>query len=285
MTGEIIVGCVLTLNEAANIADVVVSLRAVAQHVVVIDSESHDATARIASDLGATVWSRPFDTYSAQRNWALEQLSMNFGDVWCLVLDADERLTPALTNEITELWRAGRAAGVDGFLVPLEVEFCGRVLRHGGFQNTKLLRLFRVAAAQYEARDVNEHVHLGEQARMGVLRSPIVHLDVRSWEDYITKHNRYSTLEARARVRSGGTSVPTTQAIRGKHLRRRWLRERVFQRLPARPAIRFFQIYVVMLGFLDGAAGFRRALFEAWQELCIDLKAERLLEEASDGHG
>ena len=85
-------------------------------------------------------------------------------------------------------------------------------------------------------------------------------------------------LHERDEAAKGSPTDATTlgQALRRPDLRRRWLRERIWRRLPARPAIRFAQVYVLMGGALDGRAGFRRAVFEAWQEMCTDLKAEAL---------
>jgi len=123
---------------------------------------------------------------------------------------------------------------------------------------------------------------------VGQLDGRLVNDDVTSWEDHIAKHNRYSTLEAQARVqlRRGQAEATTwSEALLRPYLRRRWLRQHVWDRLPARPAVRFVQIYVLAGGILDGRAGFRRALFEAWQEMCTDLKAEEIERRSIEGSG
>lgn len=274
----VIVGCVLTLNEEHNIAEALESLRTITHDVIVVDSGSTDRTAELAAALGATVLSREFDSYVAQRNWAIDQIQARHGDTaWCFVLDADERVTTSLADEVHSLVEEGRLHDSVGYLVPLAIQFAGRVLRHGGFQNTRSLRLFPIDAGRYStSREVNEHLTLPPDASVRVLRSPILHVDVQSWERYIEKHNRYSTLEAQTRVTESRTLVTFREALRRRDVRRRWVRQHVFEHLPNRPLLRFLQSYVLMLGFLDGRAGFRRAVFEAWQEMCVDLKSERL---------
>lgn len=279
-----VVGCVLTRNEERSIARAVTSLQRVADPVVVVDSCSDDRTVEIARALGAEVLTRQFDTFPRQRNWALEQIEKRFGDVLVLSIDADEWLSDELVAELTER-RAGLDIDADVYLLKLRRRFDGRVLRHGGFGRTWLARLMPAGRYPYEGRDVNERLAIPDGARVGRLEGWLEHDDVANWEDYVDKHNRYSTLEAEARVallREGG-GVRWSQVRRNPTLLNRWLRERVWNRAPARPALRFVQVYVVMAGWRDGRAGFRRAVFEAWQEMMTDLKAEKLFDAESAG--
>jgi glycosyltransferase involved in cell wall biosynthesis len=275
--GTRVVGCVLTLNEERTIVDVVRSLSAVAANVVVVDSASTDRTVELATSAGATVIERRFDTFPNQRNWAIDQIVERYDPDWILSLDADEWLSDKLAMEIAQTLGEQEVAW-DAFLLPRRVYFSGRLLRWGGFANTRLPRLFRPQAGRYEDRVINEHLALSDGARLGRMQNHILHHDVDSWERYIDKHNRYSTLEAEARLTATGDGrITISQVVRHRHLRRRWLRERLWNRLPGRPLIRFFQMYVLSGGFLDGRAGYRIAVFQAWQELCTDVKYERLL--------
>lgn len=273
-----LVGCILTKNEERNIARAVTSLQAAADVVVVVDSKSTDATRHIARELGADVLERPFDTFPAQRNWALRKIVERYGDVFVFSMDADEWLSDGLA---TELRSRARTLGQDAefYAVKRRIRFDGRVLRFGGFRLTWLVRLMPAATSRYEDREVNEHVDVRTGSRIGRLHHWLEHADVDSWDAYISKHNLYSSLESQARVlgRTGGCKVTLQDARRDRTLRKRWLRERIWSHLPARPAIRFLQIYVACAGFLDGRAGFRRALFEAWQEMTTDLKTEERL--------
>jgi hypothetical protein len=273
-----LVGYVLTRNEENNIERSVRSLAAVCQHVVVVDSESTDATVEIAREQGADVVVHPFKGFSAQRNSALDHIGATYDPDYILTIDADEWLDDVL---LADLWdRIERnALTADVYLLHREIRYDGRALRWGGFGSTWLPRLFRPTSGRYEARVVNEHLALVPWATTARLAGRLVNADVTSWEDHIAKHNRYSTLEAGARVQlRRGEAQPTTlrEAVARPYMRRRWLRQQVWDRLPARPALRFVQIYLVAGGFIDGRAGFHRAMFEAWQEMCIDLKAKEL---------
>ena len=280
MTDQVrIAGYVLTRNEAANVARAVDSLSTVCDDIVVVDSGSTDGTAAIAETHGADVVVHPFGGFSAQRNFAIDHVQRTYSPDYILCLDADEWMDDALVADLRERIAASTLTD-DVYLLHLQIRFDGRALRWGGFANTWLPRLFRTGAARYEDRVVNEHLSLADDASIGRLRGRLVNDDVVSWEDHIAKHNRYSTLEARARIalRAGEAERTTLgAALRRPYLRRRWLRQHVWDRLPARPAIRLVQIYILAGGFLDGRAGFRRALFEAWQEMCTDLKAEQLM--------
>ena len=270
-------GYVLTRNEAANVARAVDSLSTVCDHVLVVDSESTDDTVAIAEKHGADVVVHPFAGFSAQRNFAIDHVEATYRPDYVLCLDADEWMDDVLVADLRDHIARGGLTD-DVYLLHLQIRFDGRALRWGGFANTWLPRLFRTGTGRYEDRMVNEHLSLPDDATIGRLGGHLVNDDVLSWEDHIAKHNRYSTLEAAARValrRGEGDLTTFGEALRRPYLRRRWLRQHVWDRIPARPAIRFVQIYLLAGGLLDGRAGFRRALFEAWQEMCIDLKVEQ----------
>ncbi len=273
-----LVGCVLTLNEERNIARAVRSMQAVADITFVVDSHSTDRTREIAEAEGAVVVEHAFEGYAAQRNWALAEIERRWGGAaWAFTLDADEWLSDELGAELAGIAASGRD-DADIYIVPVRRRFDGRVLKHGGFGRTWSIRMWRAGYSAYGERAANETLVVPDDARIVYLDGWLEHADVDSWEKYIAKHNHYSTVEADARRRArdeGQQRVSFGQAVRDRSVRRRFLRQRVWDLLPdsAKPALRFVQVYVVSLGFLDRRAGFERALFEAWQEMCTDLKA------------
>jgi glycosyltransferase involved in cell wall biosynthesis len=273
-----LVGCILTKDEARNVERAISSMSPVTDDIVVVDSHSRDGTPDLARACGARVVSHSFEGYPDQRNWALDRISEEYEGAWVLTIDADEWLSAELRAELGTLrTRLGR--GADIYFVRRRTRFAGRVLRHGGFGTTWLARLVRADYTRYEDRGVNEHLAVPVGARTERLHGWLEHADVDSWARYIDKHNRYSTLEAAARLATRSSDegkVTIAQAWADPTLRRRFLRHRVYDRLPARPALRFAFAYIGLGGFLDGRPGFDRALFEAWQELCIDLKADEL---------
>lgn len=275
---------VLTLNEERLVAGAIGSLKQVTADVAVLDSFSDDATETVAHQAGAAVWKRRFDSFSDQRNYAIERLVDQYDPDWILTIDADERLSPALINELRRVLLDSRHGPAwDAAMIPRQVRFSGRYLRHGTLSQPRLLRLYRPTAGRYEERAVNEHFQLELGGRIGSLSSAILHEDVISWERHIAKHNRYSTLEAQERLRLRFDSgVSFLAALSTPYLRRRLLRERVWNQLPGKPLLRFVQMYFICGGFLDGSAGFSFALFHAWQEMCTEQKFKELLAGTSD---
>jgi glycosyltransferase involved in cell wall biosynthesis len=278
---------VLTLNEEANMAPCLESLRWAAE-VFVVDSLSADRTAEIATGLGARVYLHAFDGYAKQRNWALDNLP--FSSEWVLTLDADERIPSALADEITQVIR-NDGDGCAGFYLKYRHIFFGRFLRHGGLYPTWLLRLYKRDHVRYEERPMNEHAILDGAA--GYLRNPFEHCDNRPLSDWIAKHDRYANLEAeeylRERFGEGyRDSIPArlwgTQAQR-----KRWIKLHLWNRLPLllRPFLFFFRNYFLKGGFLDGRQGFiYHVLWSFWVRFLIDAKIlERQRRRGSVGLG
>lgn len=260
---------VLTLNEEPNLRACLESVRW-SDDINVVDSGSTDATVAIARELGAHVHVHPFEHFSAQRNWALRNVP--FRNEWVLVLDADERVSAVLVEEI-RLAVVQAPAGVAGFEMRRKVYFLGRwVKRAGQFNAFWFLRLFRHRVAQYEDRSVNEYpLVVGEVRR---LCGALLHENLKSVTDLIAKFNRYATLEAEEtlRLRRGDTSIGLPARLGGSALeRRRWLKH-LHMRLPLRSLSKFLYLYVWRRGFLDGAAGFFYCALLSSIEYLIALK-------------
>lgn len=278
-----LVGCVLTFNEERHVCEVVRSLKQVTDNILVVDSGSSDGTQSKAVEAGANVLQRQFDSYAAQRNWAIEQAVELHHPKWVLFLDADERILRETAEEIREVVRCEEPAV---YMIRRQLIFAGKLLRFGGFSRTRLARLFQPGSGCYEDRLVNEHFMAHKGSAIGRLRNPIVHEDVSSWERYVDKHNRYSTLEARERYARVIDSAPRTtlrDVTRSPFLLRRWMREAMFERLPAKSALRFLYLYVLLGGFLDGGPGFKAALFQSWQEMVTEEKFQELQRGDSTG--
>ncbi len=142
-------------NEAGDIGDCVRSV-SWAREVLVVENDSTDDTIDEARAAGATVFRHPFTTIGAQRNAAIERATQP----WILVVDADERGTPALGAEVARLVTSPPAASSGGpraYRAPRRNFFFGREIRHGGWERDRPVRLFE-AALRYDERPVHEHV-------------------------------------------------------------------------------------------------------------------------------
>jgi glycosyltransferase involved in cell wall biosynthesis len=261
-----------TLDEELNLPECLRSV-AWADEVFVVDSFSQDRTVEIARSFGACAVQHQFESYSRQKNWALDELP--FRNEWVLIVDADERVTPELRCEIERVLAQPDCAG---YYVNRKFIFLGTWIRHAGWYPSWNLRLFRHRLGRYDDREVHEHVVLN--GHVGYLRSDLLHLDQRGLEAYIARHNRYSTLEAAARLKAE-LDAPDRPRLPLSLLaspvqRKRYLRERVWPRVPIKPLALFVYMYVVRRGFLDGRAGLALCVFHAFQEFMVGLKLAEL---------
>lgn len=235
-----LVAIVLTKNEERNIVACLESLRW-ADELVVLDSLSTDRTVRLAEEAGARVLTRPFDHYAAQRNAALEAVDAE----WVFFVDADERATPALADEVREKI-ASAAPQVAGYWVPRENHIVGRVMRGGGWHPDYQLRLLRRGRARYDpARPVHEVVLLDGEA--GYLQHPLIHYNYDTWGEFHAKQRRYAELEALALYCQGVRPLP--------------------HRYVTQPWREFRRRYFALAGYRDGWHGLRLSLYMAWYTL------------------
>lgn len=265
---------ILTYNEEQNLPHALASVRDWATKIWVVDSGSTDGTRAIAEAAGAQFIERPWLGYAQQKNWALDTLPIKAD--WIFILDADEAITPELRQEILAI--AAQPADevrASGYYINRLFYFLGKPIRHCGYFPSYNLRFFKRGRARYEQREVHEHMIVdGPTDRLNHL---MLHEDRRGLEHLIAKHNRYSTLEARelARQRWLSAERETTPHERGIALRR-WLKRHVLPRLPFSGVFRFFYMYVLRLGFLDGAAGLRFCTLLATYDRLISLKLAEL---------
>ncbi len=224
---------VITKNEASNIADCLDSL-AFCDERIVVDSGSTDDTVRLAESKGARVVQHAFEGFGAQKNFAL---ALAQGE-WLLSLDADERVSPQLADEILKTIAQPAA---DGYEMPRLSTFCGRPMRHSGWFPDYVLRLFRRGTASFSNDLVHERVVAN--GRVMRLKHPLIHHPVLQLEDALSRMDRYSTAGADMLVASGRRVSFITGLVRGF-----WA---------------FIRTYLLRGGFLDGHEGFLLAVANA----------------------
>lgn len=256
-----------TLNEERHIQRAITSVAGLGP-VFVVDCGSTDATRTIAERFGATVVEHPWEGYSAQKNWALANLPLQ--TPWVLCLDADEFLTARLQSEIRA---AVATTELAGFYLARRNIFLGRMLKHANWYPDYQLRLFRVGRGRFEERLVHEHVIVDGTA--GFLRTPLMHENLNGIDAFQRRHERYASLEAQEILQARRNQIQAEGRSRffgSWPERRRALKTRVWYRLPGRPAIRFFWMYVIKRGFLDGRQGLVYCQLLAAYDALIDAK-------------
>jgi glycosyltransferase involved in cell wall biosynthesis len=274
---------VLTFNEEVNIEDCLRSVAGWVGAIFVVDSGSADATLVIAERYGATVAHHPFETHTRQWRWALSTLPLRYP--WILGLDADQRVTPELRDELMQLWGGAqeRLAGIDGLYVKRRQIFRGSWIRHGGYYPKYLLKCFRPEAVRLDERDLMDH-HFYVTGATALLNNDIIE-DNRKEHDisfWIAKHNRYAQLHAYEELsrRQEANAWPLRAALLGAPDQRViWLKS-CWYRLPLyfRPFLYFFVRYLFQRGFLDGKQGFVFHFLQAfWYRLLVDIHLDDLL--------
>jgi glycosyltransferase involved in cell wall biosynthesis len=262
---------ILTRNEATDIAGCLASVTALTDDVHVLDSESTDATRDIATAFGANVTVRRFDNFAAQRNFGLHQLPLR--NDWVLILDADERLNPALIDEML-CFVADSEAGVAAARMVRCDFWLGRHLKHASL-SPFYIRLVRRSCAHYE-REINEVLVV--DGRVGELDNAFDHYPFsKGMTHWLDKHNLYSTMEAELIVRNRVGRPALGKALFSHDpLERRLHQKRIFYLLPARPLIKFFYMLVLRRSILDGAPGLHYTLLQCFYEYMIVLKTREL---------
>ncbi len=240
-----------TFNEQANIAACIASVEW-ADEVFVIDSFSEDETPRIAAEAGARVVQHEYVNSATQKNWAIPQAAHE----WVLIVDSDERVTPALRAEIAAVLAAdarGESGVDDGYRIGRLNHFLGRRVRYCGWQNDTCLRLFRRDRGRYQDREVHADVII--EGTVGRLENKLLHYTFTNFDQYMRKFNRYA-------IWAAGDRGQSTRKVRWHHLL-------------LRPVARFLKQYFLKRGFLDGRVGLVVCMLAAFS---VFMKYARLLE-------
>lgn len=269
MNDQSIVGLILTYNEEMNVRGCIESLR-FCDKVVVFDSFSTDSTVEIAESCGAKVEKRIFDNYAAQRNAALQSISEEYS--WVLMLDADERVSPGLEDEIKRVISKESVATL--FRVRRKDHFMGKWLKYSSGYPTWFPRLFKNGEVKV-SREINEEY--STEGEVSDLQAHLLHFPFSkglSW--WFERHNRYSSMEANVLSHEFKRAIPWRLVFSNDSVERRKFQKQLVYRLPGRPWIVFLGFYFLRRGFLDGVAGLRFCIMRMLYEIMIDLKIKEI---------
>ena len=222
---------VIALNQEANIGECLESV-SFADDIVVVDTGSTDLTVEVARTYTDRVLTTSWQGFGRTKNFALDQAR----NEWVFSLDTDERVPPALKDEIQAVVKAN--GPLAGYRVPRKNYFCGRWIRHLGWYPDYTLRLFRRDQGRFRDQEVHEAVLVA--GPVGNLKTPLEHYSYRSVSEYVTRMDRYARLAAVELAKRGRRPFPGELVLR--------------------PFFTFLHLYVIRQGFLEGTPGYTLAV-------------------------
>jgi len=241
---------VTALNEEKNIERCLKSASFADEIVVTIDSRTTDNTAKIARKYTSKVYAREFRGFSDIKQFCLSKSK----NEWVFVLDADEEISPHLARAARDAIKNG---DYDGYKIKRETFFLGRLIKHCGWGNDYQLRLFKKNAGAYDGRPIHESIKIN--GKTGMINEPLYHYSYPDSASYFSKLNQYTTLQAAAK-------------------QKRFL----LPRMLFSPFLKFFRMYVLKKGFLDGLQGFVLCVYSGFSEF---VKFSKMWEARKKGNG
>ncbi len=230
---------ILTYNEAQHIGDCIETVQ-FADHIIVFDSFSTDATVQMAEKAGVEVIQHHFRDYASQRNTALKAAEGRAD--WVLFVDADERVTSELAREVRSAIQDSKCPG---YRIPRHNYIFGKLTLGAGWYPDYQTRLLRVGAARYDpSREVHELVLL--EGELGTLSQHFVHLNYHDLDQFKAKQNRYVAYDA---------SIMFQQGVRPKP-----------QNYVLQPWRQFWWRFITLKGYCEGLHGLRLSVYMAWYE-------------------
>lgn len=228
--------CIICLNEEENIRRCLESSKW-ANEIIVVDSMSQDKTVEIAREYTDKVYQRKWYGFVDGKNFALSKATCE----WVVSLDADEEITNELRGEIQE--EIGKEHAKEGYTVPRISFYQGRWIRHSGFYPDRQLRLFKRGKGSWVGKRVHERVQVNGE--VGQLTNNLLHYPYKGTiSGQVQTIDAFSTLLAQNLHEQGKRYSPLLLLLR--------------------PPLKFIEVYLLRLGFLDGVAGFIIALSSAY---------------------
>jgi len=220
---------IITYNEEMNIERCLLSVKEVADEIVVLDSFSDDRTEEICKKHGVKFFTHKFDGHIQQKNRAITYASSPY----ILSLDADEALSETLKKSVLKVknnWDA------DGYTMNRLTNYCGTWIRHCGWYPDRKLRLFDARKGRWSGNNPHDKYQLEQGSVVKHLKGDLLHYSYHSVEQHHRQVEKFTTIVAQSDF-NNGKRAPLLKV---------WLS----------PVVKFIRDYFILLGFLDGKAGF-----------------------------
>lgn len=250
---------ILAKNEEGRITDCIKSVVDWVDEIIVVDDESTDKTGEISKNLGAAVFVRRMDIEGKHRNWAYAKSRNEF----VFSLDADERVTDELREEITKLLSGNPEC--NAYTVPRRNFLGDYWIKWGGMYPSAQIKLFRKAKFKWEEVEVHPRDFL--EGVCGHLKGDLIHYTYRNWGDFLKKLNNQTTLEAKKWYK---LSLVDPKKVRYKMN---------FGHALWRLMDRFIRAFFVKKGYKDGFIGFMVAYYASIYQMVSYAKYKELTKE------
>lgn len=225
---------VVTSNEASNIERCLRSLE-FCDEIILVDSKSSDKTVSLARKYTKNIFLHDFTGFSGIKNYAIDKCH----NYWILSVDADEEISPALKERILKI--TGDENSSDGYRIKRADFFLGREIKHCGWDKDYQLRLFKKSKGRFDGKTVHESIIVN--GAVGKIDELIYHYSYPNSGIYFNKMNRYTTMQAQEKQK--GLLVLRMFFV---------------------PFMKFFRMYFLKSGFLDGFQGFVLSIYSAFSE-------------------
>ncbi len=267
---------IITKDEEKNIRECLETVN-FADEIIIVDSSSKDRTVEIAKEFKCKIFQREFNGFGPLKNYAVSKTS----NIWVLNIDADERVSQSLMDEIKNFLKNPKS---DGYYIPRKSYVGNKWIKYAGQYPDYQLRLFRKDRGGFQNRLVHERVIIN--GRVGYLKNPMIHHNYDSWHHYFIKSNWYSTKEAEDLLKKKLVYMYPWKVIKNFFRKYRNFRKRgnsivnsyIMARtaldghelkwtIPFKPLYAFVRFYVIQLGFLDGPHGLMWALAASYNRI------------------
>jgi len=225
---------IATLNEEKNLKRCLESIDFV-DEIIIVDSGSSDKTVEIAKKFTKKIFLNDFKGFSQIKQYGIEKAKSD----WVLIIDADEEVSDNLKQKLLEIDKKGN--NINGFYIKRETFFLGKKIKYCGWGKDYQLRFFKKNKGAFDGKIVHEALNV--QGKIGYIDFPLYHYSYPDVKSYFDKMNRYTTLQAKQK--------------KGNFL----LFKMIFS-----PFFKFFKMYFLRLGFLDGIHGLILSLFSGFSE-------------------
>ena len=262
---------ILTFNNQKIIKKTILAAKKISKNIIILDSHSKDETIKIVKKLKCTIFKRRFTNYSDQRNYIIKKCNNLYK--WQLHLDADEIVSVKLANNIKITLKKKETN--KAYIIKRYIHFMDKKLIFGASSNWHL-RLFPSKTTVCESKKYDQHFI--SKLKIERIDGQLLDMNTKNLSEWISQHNKWSTLSSTENIRN--VSKLVKPRLFGNNIERTRFIKNIFLILPL--GIKGFSLFLVkyflLLGFLDGKAGFIYCFLNAlWFHTLIDAKKIELI--------